>query len=267
MGLDVRHACYRCGGSCQGPGALVEPTEADAITGMAAALGVVDPVVDGRLRTVGARCVFLQEDNLCALHLAHGPSAKPRGCQAWPRVDRDGGQGIDPGCLTAFLSAGTGPIVGSTPVWPPDPVVDRLTGTLAQAWGRLLGEAAGIGRPPPSETAWLDTHLDAVLDALLDPGSAPGLRARLRHLTALRGRTGPCWALEPEVDAHAVEVARAMVRLGRIPDRDPVRVARDLLRGAALCAWAEPSLPRFAPALAAWSRLQRYGPLRDVLDA
>ncbi|MEZ4318950.1 MAG: YkgJ family cysteine cluster protein [Myxococcota bacterium] len=254
---ELRHSCYRCGGSCQGPGAAVSAAEQPGIAERAALLGVSEPVVDGRLRTVNERCVFLQQDNLCALHLTFGAEAKPASCRAFPHVHLDGRTGLDPGCLAGFLSEN-----------PPfaNPLPEVLQGTLELSLGRLVGGASAPGRPPPRIAAWIERDLDDVLDALLRPSTAPGLRARLRHLAVLKSTEPPRWVgLSEASQSHALDVARRMVGLQRV-GRDPERVALDTLRGAALCAWADGALHRFAPALAAWTRLQRSGPLLDVLD-
>ncbi|MCB9676129.1 MAG: YkgJ family cysteine cluster protein [Alphaproteobacteria bacterium] len=254
---DLRHICYRCGGSCQGPGAPVEDAGVSALVAHAAALGIPDPIADGRLRTIGGRCVFLQQDNLCALHLTWGEAAKPAYCRAFPRVTHGATTGLDPGCLTGFLTEN-------------EPFTDPLGGVLRDsielALGRLVQAPAAPGTPPLPVAAWMTRALPDVLDAVLHASTAPGLRARLRHLALLRAAGAPRWpALPPATTAHALDVARRMAGLALVR-RDPERVALDTLRGAALCAWADGSLHRFAPALAAWTRLQRAGPLLDVLD-
>jgi hypothetical protein len=265
----VRHTCHRCGGSCQGPGAPVTPDEAAGLRTVAASLEVPDPVEGDRLRTREGRCVFLQQDNLCAVELHFGRDTKPAWCRTWPLVFGAGGLlGVDPGCLTATVTARSGPVVGTVdPSLLPHPELrERLDGTLASALARLCGGPAVVGRPPESQRAWLVAHLDAVLDVVLSASRPPGHRNRVRHLGELRGRTDPSWPPSPELDAHALDVARAMVALDRVPGRPAEQVALDTLRGAALCAWAGPELNRFAPALAAWSRMQRDPALLAVFD-
>jgi hypothetical protein len=262
----MQHTCYRCGGSCQGPGASVDADERTPLLAHARVLGIDDPLVGARTRTVGGRCVFLDQDNRCSLHVAFGPDAKPRSCQAFPFVHLpDGRVGIDPGCLTGFLSTRGQPVTD-----PPPPRSELpLHTSVEHALARLIGRSTPVtARPPRPIRLWAARQLPDVLDAVLATSSAPGLRARLRHLTRLKARDAfwdTPWDLPEDSAFHALGVAQRMVALELSP-RPPERIALDTLRGAALCAWADGSLHRFAPALAAWTRLQRSGPLLEVLD-
>ncbi len=264
----MQHTCYRCGGSCQGPGAPVQAGERTALLSNARLLGIESPLSGERTRTHGGRCVFLDQDNRCSLHVTFGEAAKPLSCRTFPRVHLpDGAVGIDPGCLTGFLSSRGQPVTDPPPAATPDDL--PIHTSIEHALARLTGRSAPVTpRPPAPIRTWVELHHADVLDALLHPSAAPGLRARLRHLTRLRSADqfwNRPWDLPEDSAFHALEVAKRMVAMDLAP-RPPERIALDTLRGAALCAWADGALHRFAPALAAWTRLQRSGPLLDVLD-
>lgn len=273
------HTCYRCGGSCQGLGASITPAERGPIEQAARQLGIERPLDGARTRTRGSRCVFLQQDNLCRLEILDGPAAKPLSCRTFPAihlvVEGEHRRGIDPGCLTAFLSAADGdPAHFADPVHrQTDPsevnVVDTLTGSIAQALASLQDSPTIPGGMPSVLDRWVRALVPALIDVVLNTGTAPGLRARLRHLRGLELERPLRWDLAPTTEAHALEIARRMVRLklGRAPSDGAHRVAQDTLIGAALCASASAKPARFAPALAAWTRLQRTNALRRLLDS
>ena len=274
------HTCYRCGGSCQGLGASVTAAERGPILAAARRLGIEDPLEGARTRTKGSRCVFLQQDSLCRLQILAGPTAKPLACQTYPAVhlvvEGEHRRGIDPGCLTAFLSASDGdPVQSPEPVSrgrdpAEDDVLGKLTGSISQALAALHDRPTTCGGLPPAMDRWARALLPRLIAVVLDAGTAPGLRARLRHLRSLDVEQPLRWDLTPEAEAHALEIATRMVwlQLGR-PDTalSAHRVARDTLLGAGLCAAASATPARFAPALAAWSRLQRTNALRHLLDS
>ena len=243
----------------------MSPDERSMLLANARVLGVESPLNLDRTRTERGRCVFLDQDNRCSLHVAFGPAAKPQSCRTFPRVHlHDGRVGIDPGCLTGFLSSRGQPVTD-----PPVPTELPLHTSVEHALARLTGRSAPVApRPPAPIRAWFARETDAILSAVLHPSAAPGLRARLRHLARLRSVDAfwdTPWQLPEDSAFHALKVAERMVAL-HLVDRPPERVALDTLRGAALCAWADGALHRFAPALAAWTRLQRSGPLLAVLD-
>jgi len=94
---------------------LVSAEEVARIERAASALGVADPIVEGRLRHDDGVCAFLEADDRCGIHRAFGAEVKPAVCQQYPfaLVQTEGGPraGVDPGCLRASSTWRGGPTV------------------------------------------------------------------------------------------------------------------------------------------------------------
>lgn len=91
---DLVYDCLQCGKGCrQGWRIPVVPEVARGIEGSQSALAVTRegylPIEDlGEVRVLGhteqGNCVFLRDDNLCAVHAELGFAAKPRQCRQFP---------------------------------------------------------------------------------------------------------------------------------------------------------------------------------------
>lgn len=114
--IEPQHqSCSMCGASCRGPeiGPLVD-VEAQKIERqwreLSAAGEVTHPHPPLRtdaqghryLKRIDSRCVFLREDDLCAIHAEYGLDEKPLACRLFPivvtRVDDDVRVGISGAC-------------------------------------------------------------------------------------------------------------------------------------------------------------------------
>lgn len=273
---SLRHACSGCGGSCHGVRVrLVDDAEQARIVAMGAALGVADPVVDGRLRFDAGRCVFLDAGG-CRIHAAHGAAAKPAICRQYPLVVTDTGAGhrvgVDPGCYTAWSSreAAALPVEGALAhTIRLDPAAEgneaAVLGILSAPDQTVAGAlTALVGRDPARFAGpWIAAVQQAGLERLLDrPEAGAALRQALgptiARTLALDPDAPPDWAPAAEVDAWALEVARRMVGL-RLAASVPIVQAVALLSlgGALLVGWTEPTPEGFARGLAGWSRAMR----------
>lgn len=259
--------------------------EAARLRRQASELGMADPVEQGRLRQEGGRCVFLQPDQLCAIHARWGAEAKPRVCRQAPlvaiRVKQGLRVGVDPGCLTSWRSWRVGPEIPAgelaattAPLTPSLQKLEDAVIDLLGVDGMTVAEAlaAMAGQPPPADGALHEGFASRLCERLrrlplaskLDhEGTAPALRSALegvaRVLPDLDPDSPPPWpVLSPEADAFAVDVARKVVFLRLVADLGhPTAVAVLVLCGAIAAGWAHPEMERFAPALSAWSRLVR----------
>ena len=91
---DAKWSCSSCGDCCKG--FSFGPVEEHVVSGLMAAKiediwhpsrqGWVEKSVDGEwfFKQVSGHCVFLREDNLCAIHDLLGESAKPWFCREYP---------------------------------------------------------------------------------------------------------------------------------------------------------------------------------------
>ena len=125
----IRHECTGCGQSCEGHLIGLSPSEAERVIGLKQSLDElepglldvdatavfdedIDPPVIG-LNTTSGRCVFLLDDNLCAIHKHFGPEKKPVACRLFPlRVinTEDGFRvGITGRCMAVHRSYKTAP--------------------------------------------------------------------------------------------------------------------------------------------------------------
>jgi Fe-S-cluster containining protein len=276
-----RHACLGCGGSCQGVRVRLIGDEVTRIPAIAATLGVEQPVVDGVLRQVDGRCVFLDDANRCRIHAAHGSAAKPWICRQYPlvvaRTEAGDRLGIDPGCYTAWSTWRDGPAVEVDEFAANKAERDSATaqeeqaflglarnGTVSGLLGALIpgGDPAAEALPNGLAGRWI-TRLQHAPSAMVDrPENGPSFRGALLPVLAAATTwspdSPPPWPIlaAPE-DAWAVEVARRLVFLRLIPHL-PVRgTALLALLGAVACAWADPRPERFGPAMSAWSRALR----------
>lgn len=90
----LHFTCRRCAGCCRGWTVTLTEEEAAPLRGINWAATrprfdgrqALQPLADGRFRLahVGDACIFLDEDNLCAVHKELGPDAKPRMCRQFP---------------------------------------------------------------------------------------------------------------------------------------------------------------------------------------
>jgi Fe-S-cluster containining protein len=278
----LRHDCLMCGGSCQGVKVpLLNEGEHKRIAEQAVMLGVEEPVVDGVLRRVNGRCVFLGDDQLCRIHAKWGLLSKPTVCRQYPlvatRVGDETRVGLDPGCFTSVKTWKTGPLVpagaliASTSGFP-----DTVTQMEAQVLALLDGQdtvagALGALTRSPSTSPWPHAFLErwfvalrgiGLHELLADPDTSPSLTNSLGGLAqALNEGIPPTQliVLSSEAEAFALDAAQRMVWLRlctQVPA--PAVTAMLSLAGAVSCAWAHPhDVAAFGQALAGWLRAIR----------
>lgn len=278
--------CIGCGACCQGAKVeMVSDEEQVRIQGFAEEWGVPDAIVDGWLVQDGGRCVFLQDDNLCGIHVRHGAEAKPAVCQQFPHVLVQ---------TEGELRGGIDPSTHSTlPTWSDAPPVTNLGGevrnsnfepherhteaviigwcsepgaTIASVLAHLCG-AEPSDTLPDGFAGRLVQRLQAMrLDLLLQardagPAQKRALQPLVDAIPTWDPADPPAWpVLSPTAEAFAVELARRMVFL-RLATRIPLvqGVALIALSGAVATAWASPADAAYGPALSSWSRLMRGG--------
>ena len=111
----LRHICHASGGCCQGNVASLKAQEQDILRTQAQALDISNPIEEQAIRKQKGQCVFLNEHKLCRIHERFGGVQKPTVCQQFPVVaihtEEEIRVGIDPGCLSAWKSWETGPII------------------------------------------------------------------------------------------------------------------------------------------------------------
>ncbi len=264
---------------------LVSEEEDERVRALGAELGVESPVVDGRLRFVDGRCVFLDPAG-CRLHARYGAAAKPTICRQYPLVLVDTGAerrvGIDPGCYSAWatrdapaLASEEGLLGHHVPLDAAAARQEAAVGgilaapgvTVAGALGALLGVPGATSLPPGFAGRWIARLQAADLAGLLarpETGDAVriGLAPMMATLARLDPGAPPPWpALAPAEDAWAVEVSTRMVSL-RLCASFPFvpGVALLALGGAVVVGWADPTPAAFGRGLAAWSRAMRAPP-------
>lgn len=285
---ENRYRCMGCGSCCFGHAiGLVDEAEADRIREAGARLGVPDPVVDGELRYDNGRCVFHDDDRLCRIHKELGAEVKPLRCQLWPLkiVKADDGLrfGVDPGCLNLWRTWRTGPeqtpaermVVRPSATSPAEARVEAQLlamasaegATVAGLWSVLVGEGRiAAGELPTVAGPRIAIRARAIRlgQLLAKPELGPGLQEPLAHVASfladgLDPAAPPRFALDPEMDAFALEVVRRKLWLREAPVAPAAHGLAVLsLMGAVVCAWADPSPEHFGPALSAWSRLMRF---------
>ncbi len=284
---SLRHACAGCGGSCQGVRVrLVSAQEEERIVGFGAALGVDTPVQDGRLRFEAGRCVFLDRAG-CRIHARWGGAAKPAICRQYPLVVVDTGTelraGVDPGCYSAWKTRAEGPLLeleGAHALTVPldaantrqEAALLAILGapgmTLAGALTTILGSRTGPDRlpdglPPGFAGRWISRLQASDLGGLLARGeTGAAVRGALGPVIATVGALDPAapppFALAPEQDAWAVEVARRLAALRLVSSVPMVQMTALLaLGGAVVCAWSDPAPDAFGSSLAGWARALR----------
>ena len=284
----LRHACSACGTCCHGWRVRVRPDELAGLERCAAELDVADPVVDGNLRQVEGRCVFLAEGGLCRIHARFGLAAKPEVCRRYPlraTLAEDGLRvGVDPSCASDSEAWETGPEVAPLRVVERD---RRLAGERAAAELELLELAALPGlsvaelaaallhepEAPPELPQRFTRHVLASLTAeplvahLRDPRHGAALRARLEPvIDALEAWTPhqiPLWSqrLSTAQEAWALDTLRRhlFLRLGD-PSVPPLGQTLLWLFAVTACGWAAPGA-EFGPSLSAWLRVLRSPPV------
>lgn len=278
----IRHACHACGNCCTGWRVKVADSERERIERHAAALGVLAPLVDGTLRAEGGRCVFLGADRLCRIHAAFGAAEKPGICQVFPRVairTEDAIRiGADPGCASTWRTFADGPLIDFPAVHSPrdelrsveiaegeldlirlvrhrDMDVPRLAAVLC-------GDDSHLPRLPPGLVTRLFTRMRELDFFITHPEAGAlivdDLAAVATLLREVDPTRPPTLAFTPETSALTLEVLARTLFL-RLGDGvlAPAGQLLLVLAGAVACAAAHPSIERFGPALAAWSRLSR----------
>lgn len=257
------------------------PGEAQAVSLQAAQLGVVEPVVDGQLRQVDGRCVFLLGDQRCAIHAAFGGDAKPLVCRQFPfvRIDADGEvrEGVDPASHAWAVSRLTGPLLVPPATLParlaPLPPEQRLAeaallaaidapgATLASTVNRLCGRPASGALPADIAARWHQRLRAASLVRLLDRSEVGPLHRQSLAplLDALQASPTPSpVALPPDAERIALALVREVVAL-RLVSRSPLvaLTGLTLLLGATSLAGVAADVRAFQVGLATWCRVIR----------
>lgn len=286
----VRHACHRCGTCCTGWRVrLADIEERERVTRQAAVLGIEEPLVEGALRRVDGRCVFLGADNMCRIHARFGHEKKPLVCRFFPRRALVAGDavriGADPGCTSTWKTWRDGPLMDMAPMprprseaFPAELVASEegligLAGapgmTVALFMGVVVGDRSTLPELPPGLARRLASRLSFVTPHLRDPENGDIARGWLEPMAEVLDRFGadedgevalPSWAgrLSEEQEGFALEVLRRTLFL-RLGDEVIPPIGQTLLwlGGVLAAAWADPRPERFGPALSAWSRVSR----------
>lgn len=282
---EPRHACQGCGSCCHGVSVrLLGEEEHGRVRTLAAALHVMDPVENGRLRQVEGRCVFLDPHQRCMLHSRFGAAAKPLLCQQYPFVLLDTESepriGVDPGCFTGYLhwrdaelAPANARLVPNVSVLEPEQAAnERAFLTWTQRQERTVHGAIRFLAAAPPDPSPLDVltrrflrrinllPLDRVL--LRPETGAPVRDTLLPVLAGLRelDPDGPLpdLTLGPEEDAFALEVTRRTLFLRLLPTL-PVAQAVGLLSllGAQCIGLSGRRGRAFGRAMVAWNRAIR----------
>ena len=282
---EPKHACHACGACCHGMRIrLLGDEEISRIHALGEALGISDPVDDGRLRFVDGHCVFLSESQLCRLHQTFGANAKPVLCRQYPAVlvdtESDTRIGIDPGCFTLFKTWRDGdplptdaPLVPNASVQDPDQAgMERaILAMAARPDATIAGMLRFLTHQPPGDTLpeglggrWAKRLQSDCLGRLLArPETGDPVRSALQPVIAAARtwdpQAPPPWpALAPEQEAFAIELMRRMLFL-RLLHAMPSVVAAALLGllGAVAVGWTDPDPEVFGRAVVAWGRALR----------
>lgn len=280
----LHHQCTACGGSCHGVNVrLVNRDTVGRIEQIGQQMGIHQPLVGDRLRqTKEGRCVFLNPQNGCRIHAAHGPEAKPLICRQYPvvrvRTEGDERVGIDPGCYSAYATQRSVPIRSmEEQAWAQvsfEPPVVRMEGALMALLSKpnqtIEGALSGLsGRAEDVLPPGFSGRLVELLArpewraACEHPSAGPsvrlGIRPVLEAVTSWVETGPPQIQVSSEMQAWGLEVARRMVWL-RLCPRLPSPMVGALLSlcGALVSAWVSGNdLNRNANTLAAWSRGMR----------
>jgi Fe-S-cluster containining protein len=283
----LRHRCGGCGASCESVQVSLPRPEARAqVLRQARELGIPDPIIDGHLRRVGARCAFLDERDECRIHARFGGAAKPVACQQFPlvRVETESGPraGIDPECFHAHGPVAALPLLDSTGLLARsvhfDPEQAHSEGVLLGALGAEDASVAQVlsllaGRPPGPAGAlppglagrWIQRLQGAGLERFLDPEIAgAGLRGSLwpafARVPALDPGSPPAWpVLDDQGEAVVLQAVRALVFLRLCASQLELVQGVTLLGllGGVLLAWNDPGHEPLARGMAGWCRLMR----------
>ncbi len=282
---EPRHACHACGACCHGNQVrLVGGEEEARVRILADALGVREPVVNGRLRFEQGRCVFLGEDLLCDLHKNFGSCAKPVLCRQYPAVlvhtESEDRLGIDPGCMIHYRDWNEGDLLpANAPLLPSASVLEpaqvSFERTFLAAAGRKDATIKGllallVNLDPAAElpeglaSRWVRRLRGARLHEVLGrPEMGAPVREALQPLVnALEGwdpsAPPPCPTLTREQEAFAIEVSRRLVFLRLVPSLPVVQaVALLSLLGAVAAGWTDDEPDAFGRAVTSWSHALR----------
>ncbi len=261
----LRWTCHGCARCCSS-GYALGPVDAETVAGLQqaqigsrwapAATGWLDtqhtPAGPRHyLQQREGRCVFLRDDDLCAIHALLGPDAKPGFCREFPYHFVEDARGtvavVRPTCGGFHETFATGPDVGPqldavaalprvVPIrrWEPESVL-VLPGVAvgAESWlaleERLLPRLASDEGGPVNGVALLRTALVAITGAQAVPSNPAhyrrALEALLRTLDAVLGQVAARGGGEAHqqrfMAASHVRVRAALARLDDPPDLDP----------------------------------------------
>ena len=278
----IRHACHSCGTCCTGWRVKVAPSEQERIARHAAALGVADPVVEDKLRQVDGCCVFLGQDRLCQIHARFGEAEKPGICQVFPRVaiatETALRLGADPGCSSTWRTFVDGPLIefpiARSPLehlLSPELAATELQlitlalhphMTVAHLIGIVCGDQGHAPELPPGLLPRLLARMKGLDFFITHPEAGPHLVADLAatavFLRDVDPQAPPSLTLSEAISRLTLEVLARTLFL-RLSDSAlaPMGQLIVVLAGAIACAYADPRIERFGPAIAAWSRLSR----------
>ena len=281
----LHHKCAACGGSCQGAiVSLLGDAEIQRITVHGQALGIAEPVVDGRIRQEAGQCVFLSGESLCQIHAHYGPDQKPQLCRQFPIVAiraEDGVRiGVDPACYHSWSGWETGPevqaesgVVGRVQRSDSEVALEKHlvhfcesgAASIASVGHWLCGSRPGATESFPEGLAgriW-DHLLVLDLRAVMADSTYPvaiheSIEPLLLGLGEFQTIEVVGWLQSPESE-WALETLRRFLYL-RLYSGIPSVAAATLMAlvGIVGCMGAGLQGPTFGKALASWVRLLRY---------
>jgi len=261
--------------------------ERERIVRQAAVLGVEEPLVDGALRRVDGRCVFLGEDKMCRIHARFGAEKKPLVCRFFPRRALIAGDavrvGADPGCTSTWKTWRDGPLMELAPMpsprneaFPEDllPSEEGLVGlagapgmTVAMFVGIVVGDREQVPDLPRGFAGRLLTRMKGITRHLRDPENGSIAMGWLGPMADTIERLDPdalpsfADLLAPDQDGFGLEVLRRTLFL-RLGDEviPPIGQTLLVLGGVLAAAWTARLAERaefFGGAVSAWSRVSR----------